>query len=244
MVSVILRKNSTGYYVVELKKRLNALGARLPANDTFDAATHDAVVSFQRTHTSPKGAPLEADGVVGPDTWSALGGPPEPRRERANLRGYQVMMIAMCEYMRGVREDGGKDQGADVEVYQKVTGMLAQAWCASFVSWCYARAGMPLRDAKGFAAVATLKKWSKDVGYWRQREAGYIPPCGAIVIYTFSHTGIVVAGGETQDSTVEGNTSPGTAGSQRDGEGVYYKTRAHSMISGYVVLPQILRGDA
>lgn len=243
-MSVILRKQSTGHYVVELKKLLNALGARLPGDDTFDAATHDAVVSFQRTHTSPKGGPLEADGVVGPDTWKALGGPPESRRERANLRGYQVMIIAMCEYMRGVREHGGNNRGADVETYQRVTGMLRQPWCASFVSWCYARAGIPLRDANGFAAVAALKKWAQGVGYWRRREPGYIPPCGAIVIYTFGHTGIVVAGDETQDSTVEGNTGPGKAGSQRDGDGVYYRTRAHGSISGYVVLPQILLGDA
>jgi hypothetical protein len=244
VTSVILRKHSTGYYVTELKKRLNALGAALPAGDTFDAATHDAVVKFQQTHTSPKGGPLEADGIVGPDSWKALGGPPEPRRERANQRGYQIMSIAMGEYMRGVREQGGNNRGADVEVYQRVTGMLAQAWCASFVSWCYSCVGIPLRDAHGFAAVAELKKWARGAGYWRQREPGYIPPCGAIVIYTFSHTGIVVVGGEAQDSTVEGNTGPGKAGSQRDGDGVYYRTRSHGIMSGYVVLPQILLGGA
>jgi hypothetical protein len=67
-----------------------------------------------------------------------------------------------------------------------------------------------------------------------------VPPAGAIVIFNFSHTGIVVSGGRSSDITVEGNTSSGNRGSQRDGDGVFQRTRSHSIIKGYVVLPEIL----
>lgn len=174
---------------------------------------------------------------MGPRTWEAL---ELGVRELANSKGIAVSLTALAEAARGVKESGGNNRGADVEVYQTVTGMKWEPWCASFVSWCYSKNGLELRDASGFAKVSYMEAWAKKAGHWRARKKGYEAPQGAVVVFSFSHTGIVLAGGEGSDSTVEGNTSQGGAGSQRDGDGVYQRSRAHGLISGYVVLPEIV----
>jgi hypothetical protein len=62
-----LRLGDTGPDVDELHRLLNAAGAAPPlAGSTFDAATQQALVAFQRAHG------VGADGVAGPLTWGAL----------------------------------------------------------------------------------------------------------------------------------------------------------------------------
>ncbi len=232
----ILRQGSRGHYVVQLKRRLADAGLATPEGPIFDAKTEEMVRELQASHQ------LSEDGVVGNETWLALGGLPEPMREQANGRGYLIAGIALWQAQRGVREQGGNNRGADVEAYQRATALPGTGWpwCAAFVTWCYERGGLLLRDAGGFAAVAALRSWATRAGHWRPREPGYRPPTGAIVVFTFSHTGIVLFGGEQEDHTVEGNTSSGSRGSQRDGGGVFCRARSHKAIRGYVVLPDIV----
>ena len=239
-MSIILRKGSVGPLVKLLKQRLIAEGATLPLTNTFDAATHDAVVAFQSTHKKGTGEPLVVDGVVGKDTWIALGGLPQLPPEHANFRGFMIMSLAYYEAARRVREVGGHEKGPDVEKYQKVTSGHHEVWCASFVSWCYFSCGVGLIDGNGSKSVAALKKWAVDHGHWRPRTAGYTPPSGAVVIFKFSHTGIVVEGGAAEDRTVEGNTWSGEAGAQQNGDGVYLRSRNHGIIDGYIVVPEIV----
>jgi len=59
----VLRKGSSGPSVVWLQQQL-----RVPADGSFGPATERAVKAFQSAHG------LSADGVVGHDTWAALGG--------------------------------------------------------------------------------------------------------------------------------------------------------------------------
>jgi len=61
-----LRRNSTGDEVRALQQRLKDLGFDLAADGTFGLGTHRAVVAFQTQND------LNADGIVGPDTWAAL----------------------------------------------------------------------------------------------------------------------------------------------------------------------------
>jgi hypothetical protein len=63
----VLRKGSTGAGVVELQRRLTALGHPLKPDGDFGAATDKAVREVQRK------AKLKVDGVVGPGTYRALG---------------------------------------------------------------------------------------------------------------------------------------------------------------------------
>lgn len=65
----ILSYRSTGSAVKILQSRLNAQGATppLPVSGDFDLKTHAAVLAFQKARK------LKVDGIVGPQTWGALG---------------------------------------------------------------------------------------------------------------------------------------------------------------------------
>lgn len=61
----VLRAGSQGENVTALKRQLIKAGLE-PYNDVFDSATAAAVTAFQ------KAGGLQADGIVGAQTWSAL----------------------------------------------------------------------------------------------------------------------------------------------------------------------------
>lgn len=67
ITSVILRRGSSGANVTILQERLNALGAGIDADGDFGPATENAVRKEQQENE------LDPDGVVGPNTWAALG---------------------------------------------------------------------------------------------------------------------------------------------------------------------------
>jgi peptidoglycan hydrolase-like protein with peptidoglycan-binding domain len=249
-----LIKGSQGPQVVELQNLLNAAGSqpRLIADGDFGSLTDQSLRYFQSRHTDQSGRPLEVDGEVGDRTWWALrskggSGVPAspPKQEVGGSLGKQIARLALGEAQKGVREVGGKNTGPDVRKYQRATGLggTGWAWCAAFVTWCYESAGLVLRSAWGFSGVADLESWGRKTGKWKPRIPGYVAPTGAIVIFKFSHTAIVISGDKSADITVEGNTSSGNRGSQRDGDGVFQRTRSHSIIKGYVVLPEILKDE-
>lgn len=70
----MLRRGSRGAPVIELQKRLSALGFNSGAADgIFGSRTESAVRAFQRSQR------ITVDGIVGPQTWSRLYGPtPSP----------------------------------------------------------------------------------------------------------------------------------------------------------------------
>jgi hypothetical protein len=96
-----------------------------------------------------------------------------------------------------------------------------QAWCATFVSWCFQEAGMPKGSYPVTASVATARDWWKQHNRWSD-----YPAIGAQCIMGVSgnaHTGLVYAYDADYIYTVEGNTnSSGNA----EGDGVYLKKRS------------------
>lgn len=113
--------------------------------------------------------------------------------------------------------------------YGKWFGYDGVAWCAMFVSWCYAQAGVALPkigfSTPGFAGCQTA------VAYFR--KAGLLarePQPGDIVFFDwnddgrYDHTGIFVRRIDAkQFETIEGNTS---VTNQSNGGQVMHRTRA------------------
>lgn len=67
MARPTIRRGDTGEHVTHLQQRLGAHGYHLSADGIFGPGTESAVRSFQRSNS------LVADGIVGQNTWAALG---------------------------------------------------------------------------------------------------------------------------------------------------------------------------
>lgn len=113
--------------------------------------------------------------------------------------------------------------------FGKWFGLDGVAWCAMFVSWCYSKAGYPLRNigfTKGFAGCQTA------VAYFiKTKQVTTTPQAGDIVFFDwnldrrFDHVGVFV---KWQDKivfeTIEGNTS---LTNQSNGGQVMLRKRKH-----------------
>lgn len=130
--------------------------------------------------------------------------------------------------------------------YGDAYGMPGVAWCAQFVWWVFREAGVGVLIPKT-AYTPTFADWFRRRSQW-----GRTPRLGSVVFFDFpndgvnriSHVGIVEAvnrDGTVQ--TIEGNTSPGGAGSQRDGGGVWRRTRRAGIVGygypAYTAAPRV-----
>ena len=148
-------------------------------------------------------------------------------------------VAAIAESQVGVRETK-KNGGAKIAEYQRATWLPVGpwAWCAAFVCWCV-RAAMGA-DRYTFPRPETAGAW--DFEKWclsvddsvklRKPHKNDIRR-GDIVIFSFSHIGIVVADIDEDGMvlTVEGNTNPDGV---REGDGVYRKKRHASKIRSVI----------
>jgi len=136
---------------------------------------------------------------------------------------------------------GYKEVGKNNDsMYGKWYGLNNNPWCAMFVSWCFDQAGLAgavaAQTKKGFASCDAGLKWfaknNKLVPVGQAQE-------GDIVFFQFDkdaeadHVGIVVKNdGKKNLWCIEGNTAGDNKGSQSNGDGVYLKKRAYSLIMG------------
>jgi hypothetical protein len=132
-----------------------------------------------------------------------------------------------------------QETGNNETMYGKWYGLNNQPWCAIFVSWCFAQVGqselIAAQSKKGFASCDAGLKWFT-------KKNKIVPvgqaKAGDIVFFQFDddaqpdHVGIVTSNdGKGTLRTIEGNTSAGK-GSQSNGDGVYAKKRAYSLVMG------------
>jgi hypothetical protein len=145
------------------------------------------------------------------------------KARRGTLRG--VLQIATSQHRyregRNNRTKFGRWYGGD-----------GQPWCAMFVSWAFAKAGVPLpfiNSSRGFASVQSGYRWAKRNGRWAAR-----PAVGDVFFILHKngtgHTGIVTrVHVDGTISTIEGNTN--NRGS-REGTSVLTKRRSVRSING------------
>lgn len=114
-------------------------------------------------------------------------------------------------------------------------------WCAIFVSWVFSQAGI--------ATQGLLPSYNCDQIRSRARAKGWVISSkyearpGDIVLFDWGrdgscdHIGIVEKNNGTYVTTIEGNTSSGTAGSQSAGNGVWRRTRAWGSVACVIRVP-------
>ena len=113
--------------------------------------------------------------------------------------------------------------------YGKTVSGSAYPWCMAFVQWVFNQTGMKLPYLT--ASCSALLSW-----YQKNQPASVVktPQPGDIIIYNFSHTGIVESVGSSTVTAIKGNTSPGTTGSQSNGGMVCRRTRSTSLVIAYI----------
>lgn len=144
-----------------------------------------------------------------------------------------IDVAAIAKSQIGYTETGNNDT-----MYGKWYGLNNQPWCAMFVSWCYSQAEqiekITASTKKGFASCDAGLKWFV-------KKNKLVPTgqaqSGDIVFFQFDtdaqpdHVGIVVKNdGKKYLWCVEGNTAGDNKGSQSNGDGVYLKKRAYSLV--------------
>ncbi len=213
----------------------------LPINGVVDAATWrklDEVASplfpFQMTISS-----------VTPSVF--LG----PFCQNDNRFEPQMILATIAAPYIGATESGDNLMGDDPKMREifkaddlTVAGNTdGYPWCAAFVSLCvqnliqqypcYYSAVTPPREA---SVSHFYNEWAVHQGclIFTPRSKVITPMPGDIVVFTFSHIGIVESVADGLIGTIEGNTNQ--AGS-REGKEVARKTRSNSLIRAFIRLP-------
>jgi|688.fasta_scaffold17753_5 hypothetical protein len=169
------------------------------------------------------------------------------KKERPAIE--KLVEIALSQV--GVKEVGGNNKGAKIREYQTATSLKPAAWpwCAAFTSWIIREW---LKDPE---VVKWLNLKLLTPEKWRPKTAaafGYIewaksrpattkiltekakPQVGDLVVFDFSHIGIVVKVGEKNFQCVEGNTNGRGTRDSKSGDGVWLKTRTSSLVRNYI----------
>jgi hypothetical protein len=215
--------------------------------------TINAISTFQRSvagMTSP-------DGRVDPGgrTLARLNGEttvgPRAARNYHYPAGPQASLIEIARPYIGAKEARSNRMGHDPrmrEIFEadwldnKSGGTDGYAWCCSFVSMCVQKL---IRQNAVYAHIKPPRTAS--VSGFRTRWAPkqnclifppnhqhYWPHKGDVVVYTFSHIGIVDTAGTRSVTTIEGNTN---AAGSREGTSVLNKTRGFNVIRCFIRLP-------
>jgi CHAP domain len=161
-----------------------------------------------------------------------------------------------------VRETS-KNQSSDIAKFWDATWYKEgddnrEPWCVSSCVYWIQQADkessdIQLRVPPRMASVSEFEKWATDpkngclTFEWKKVNSVYIPQRGDIVTFHFktgTHIGVVDSApfskpttGETYIKTIEGNTSSGELGSQRDGDGVFERDRSRPICGLFVRLP-------
>lgn len=247
-IKQVLRKSSKGDAVKKLQTYLNKLVSiqpKLKVDGVFGPGTEHAVKQFQ------KEASLLADGIVGQRTWNALTQVLSSNIDSPSQNFQpQAVLADIAKHYIGITETGNNlagDSKALLAIFQADTLKIndktdGYPWCAAFVSHCVQKlckqttffSGLvPPREA---SVNRLLTVWAKNNHclIFTNKSADFKPQKGDIVVFTFSHVGIIEEAKSNRLITIEGNTNE--AGN-REGTAVARKTRVKSLVRSYIRLP-------
>lgn len=128
-------------------------------------------------------------------SMSSFGTSVRPSVTLTSDKAQNAIRLATSEI--GTAEIGTSNNSAGVNKYR---GGVAngQAWCASFVSWCYGQ-GQNSNNSKTFGYTASsqeIKRKAIQAGHYSDKNSGYTPVAGDIAVWTkpdgaHGHVGIV-----------------------------------------------------
>lgn len=135
-----------------------------------------------------------------------------------------------------VREQGANNHGEWVEAILDTVNLdEGYAWCAASIVFCSKVANIKL---PAYAAVRQWVKWAKDNGRLLKK-----PERGCLVAYLnpdgTGHIGACAGQLAGFTRSYEGNTSSGAHGSQRDGSGLFARTRLSKTWKYYISLANV-----
>jgi hypothetical protein len=136
------------------------------------------------------------------------------------------MFLLAALSTQGITEEGGNNAGALVEWFQSTIGEAEhEAWCLGFVQSCVAYVETYGFKSGLFPTEHCLTAWSNSACM-----RPVIPQAGDVIIYRFGdttmgHAAIIRGINLNTYDTIEGNTSPLSKGIEREGDGIYLKTR-------------------
>ncbi len=190
---------------------------------------------------------VEVDGICGVQTLTAfyhfkkansLGepeflGPTTAKKllEKSSCTSAEVLSLAVSTL--GYKES---PPGSNASKFGFWYGANYQPWCATWVSWVFYHAGLPLpaTTPKGFAYCPYGVKWFKDNGKFYKS-----PKVGDVVFFDWSggrdgiadHVGIVEkVNSDGSITTIEGNTS---SSSNSNGGEVQRRHRTLNVVQGF-----------
>ena len=179
--------------------------------------------------------PLGGDGEWGDGSKRALAG------LRAAVSG-SVVDVALSQVGAQESPDHNND-GPVVDLYLDQCGLKGKRapWCACFVSWCLHRWSENTATTPRFTVPNTAAAWGFEsyagktgAKLFRPRSDGTTLKPGDILMYTFSHVGILVSQSNGVLHVAEGNTN---GDGSRDGYEVLQHPRYLSSVRSVLRLP-------
>lgn len=155
------------------------------------------------------------------------------------FRNSEKLVLAMAELCDdiGVYEVGGNNRGPLVEDIQRNEGFGPNTpWCGLTVEFC-CDAGLIQLGPQGSksASVYNWVVWGKETGRI-VKAPGRGRICAILHPNLQGHMGVIVGKdyGTNRLQSIEGNTSSGESGSQRDGGGMYRRARPRTFWHYYI----------
>lgn len=189
----------------------------------------DSIIKFQENHRNHLGLPLEADGVVGPETRWAM--------DAASLSNERRLTIFEAQRFIGLMENpiGSNDDPEGI-----IDGWLKAAharegdpWCASAASaWLSVALPSPVRIPGALNLLrhfpTTDKPWAGDIAGYPTDKKGH------------GHVFLIIGVGATEVMTIEGNCDNGCHCVRRPREGLIFARTFDDIIG---TCPKVILND-